>query len=139
MRDNFDKAFSMLMEFEGGYSNDPTDRGGETKHGISKKAYPNENIASLTIERAKELYLRDYWGIAGCDDLTYPWDIVVFDTAVNMGPATAKLIASQSTAWQDVLFQRARRYVQIVGKNPSQIKFLRGWMNRIIRLWEQVK
>lgn len=139
MRENFDKAFSILMEFEGGYVNDPTDKGGATKYGISQKSYPDENIASLTIERAKELYLRDYWGVAGCDDLTYPWDVVVFDTAVHVGPETAKLIARHSASWQDVLFHRARRYVQIVGKNPSQIKFLRGWMNRVIRLWEAVK
>lgn len=139
MNENFDKAFDLLMEFEGGYVNDKDDKGGATKYGIGQRAYPNEDIEALTLERAKTLYLRDYWLVAGCEDLTYPWDIVVFDTAVNMGPATAKLIASHSTSWQDVLFFRARRYIQIVGKNPSQVKFLRGWMNRIITLWERLK
>jgi len=138
MRENFDRAFSILMDFEGGFSNDPNDRGGMTKYGISKKAYPQEDIQNITPARAKELYLRDYWIPAGCDDLAYPWDIVVFDTAVNMGVGTAKLL-SQGSSWQDVLLARAKRYVQIVGKNPSQNKFLRGWMNRIITLWEKLK
>lgn len=138
MRENFDRAFDLLIEFEGGFVNDPNDRGGATIYGISQKAYPNEDIKNLTPARAKELYLRDYWIPAGCDELTAPWDMVVFDTAVNMGVGTAKLLA-QGQCWQDVLLARAKRYVQIVNRNPSQIKFLRGWMNRIITLWEKLK
>ena len=139
MRTNFDKAFDLLMELEGGFVDDSKDAGGATKYGISKRAYPDEDIKNLTPARAKELYLRDYWIPAKCDDLSAPWDIVVFDTAVNMGVGTATLLSSQSTAWQDMLLFRLRRYVQIVGRNPSQVKFLRGWMNRVIRLWEVAK
>ena len=35
-----------------GYVNDPKDRGSETKAGISKRAYPNEDIKNLTLDRA---------------------------------------------------------------------------------------
>lgn len=138
MRENFNKAFDLLMEFEGGFTNDPKDPGGATKYGISKRAYPDEDIENLSPARAKELYLNDYWIPAKCDDLSAPWDIIVFDTAVNMGVGTAVLLSSQSATWQDVLLFRLRRYVQIVGRNPSQAKFLRGWANRVIRLWEAV-
>lgn len=138
MRENLDKSFDILMEFEGGFVNDSNDKGGMTKYGISKKAYPNEDIENLTPARAKELYLKDYWIPSGCDDLQWPWDVVVFDTAVNMGPGTAKILAKEAT-WQDMLVSRAKRYSQIVQKNPSQLKYLNGWISRIVRLWEKVK
>jgi lysozyme family protein len=56
-----DAALATFGTFEGGYVNDPDDPGGETKFGISKRSYPNEDIANLTIERAKFLAKRDYW------------------------------------------------------------------------------
>ena len=49
----FDEAFDTLIGHEGGYSNDPRDPGGETRYGISKRAYPDVNIATLTLEQAK--------------------------------------------------------------------------------------
>ena len=57
---SFDHAFERLIGHEGGYVNDPKDRGGETKYGISKRSYPGEDIAGMTLGRAKEIYLRDY-------------------------------------------------------------------------------
>ncbi|MBI5843910.1 MAG: hypothetical protein HZB23_04475 [Deltaproteobacteria bacterium] len=48
------------MAHEGGYVNDPADPGGETRFGISRRAYPNEDIKALTRERAAEIYYRDY-------------------------------------------------------------------------------
>lgn len=41
---NFDLAFEIIIGHEGGYVNDPRDPGGETRYGISKRAYPNEDI-----------------------------------------------------------------------------------------------
>jgi lysozyme family protein len=86
---NFDQAFDKLIGHEGGYVNHPDDPGGETKYGISKRAYPGEDIARLTLERAKQIYLRDYWGPAGCDALPDAAKFQVFDMAVNSGVATA--------------------------------------------------
>ena len=37
--DLFDAAVSYVLKWEGGYSNDPDDPGGETNFGISKRAY----------------------------------------------------------------------------------------------------
>src|SRR6185312_16903801 len=64
-------AFKIVVGIEGGYSNDPRDPGGETKFGISKNAYPNLDIASLTLEQAQQIYLRDYWDACGCDTMTW--------------------------------------------------------------------
>lgn len=81
----WDSAFDLLMINEGGYVNDPHDKGGETKYGISKKAYPNEDIANLTMDRAKEIYRRDYWYRCKCDLLPDALSVAVFDFAVNSG------------------------------------------------------
>lgn len=82
---SFDKAFEVLIGHEGGYVNNPSDPGGETKYGVSKRAYPDVDIANLTIEQAKAIYLRDYWQRARCDELPPTVAFQVFDTAVNSG------------------------------------------------------
>ena len=81
----FDEAFKALIGHEGGYVNDPKDPGGETKFGVSKRAYPGEDIAGLTLERAKALYLRDYWDVIHADELPKHVRFAVFDAAVNSG------------------------------------------------------
>jgi lysozyme family protein len=58
---NFLIAWDMTQSQEGVYVNDTRDPGGETKFGISKRAYPGEDIPNLTLERATFLAKRDYW------------------------------------------------------------------------------
>lgn len=40
----YDEAFKEVLGFEGGYVDDPEDKGGETKFGISKRSYPYVDI-----------------------------------------------------------------------------------------------
>jgi lysozyme family protein len=86
---NFDDSFAKLIGNEGGLVNDPNDPGGLTKYGISQRAYPGEDIANLTLARAKFLYQRDYWGPAGCDAVPDLLKFDLFDMAVNQGVGTA--------------------------------------------------
>lgn len=86
---NFDQSFERLIGHEGGYVNDPRDPGGETKFGVSKRAYPREDIKGLTLDRAKAIYLRDYWGPAGCDAVPDAIKFDLFDMAVNSGVMAA--------------------------------------------------
>jgi lysozyme family protein len=83
---NFDRAFGQVIGFEGGYSNHVSDRGGETKYGISKAAYPGLDIKNLTLEQAKTIYYNDYWRKLNCHLMT---DLAtakeVFEQAVNFG------------------------------------------------------
>lgn len=79
----------MSPRIEGGYANDPNDSGGETNFGISKAAYPNEDIRALTVERAQELYKRDYWDASGAEQLPETMAVAVFDSAVNQGVGVA--------------------------------------------------
>ena len=130
----FDSAIQFVLEREGGYVNDPADPGGETNMGISKRAYPNEDIKNLTVERAKALYYRDYWLAAGCDQFTPPLDLIVLDTAVNMGVGRAKQFLSQTQDPENYLWVRLDWYRQIVKNRPASGKFLPGWLFRLILL-----
>ena len=92
---NFDKAFEKLIGHEGGLSLDPKDRGnwtsgvigkGElrgTKYGVSAMSYPHLDIRNLTLDQAKAIYRKDYWGRS--DDLPDAVRFDFFDAAVNSG------------------------------------------------------
>lgn len=86
---NFDQAFEKLIGHEGGYVNLAADPGGETKYGITKRSYPAEDIKGMTLDRAKAIYARDYWGPAGCDAVPDAIRFDLFDAAVNSGTKTA--------------------------------------------------
>ncbi len=81
----FDDAFEALMAHEGGYVNDPRDRGGETRYGISKRAYPAVDSRNLTLDAAKTIYRRDYWRPAGCEAVPEAVRFDLFDMAVHSG------------------------------------------------------
>ncbi len=99
---SFEKAFAKTLVFEGTFNHDPDDSGnwtggavgkGElhgTKFGISAASYPNEDIQNLTINRAMDLYRRDYWMPLNLDAvISTKIQEEVFDTAVNMGGEAA--------------------------------------------------
>jgi len=89
---------------EGGFQNDPGDSGNYaggklvgTKYGIAAASYPHEDIPNLTLERAGQIYQRDFWGASRCDE--WPNQIVAnlyFDFAVNMGQGTAARIIQRA-------------------------------------------
>ena len=82
---DFEDCFNRLIGHEGGYVNNSSDPGGETKFGVSKRTYPDLDIKNLSIEQAKAIYKRDYWDRAKCDMLPPIVAFQVFDTAVNSG------------------------------------------------------
>lgn len=138
MKENWEKSIAFVLSWEGGYVNNPDDPGGETNFGISKKAYPDLNIKSLTLEDAKAIYKHDYWDKMNCDNLCYPFDIMAFDTAVNMGISRASTILNNTidSNWHEYLMFRISRYNDLGKKYPQ---FLRGWINRVIALWKTIK
>jgi lysozyme family protein len=85
----FDTIIDMVLVHEGGYVDHSSDPGGETKYGISKRAYPDVDIKNLTKEDAKELYRKDYWDRIKGDELPASVACVVVDYAVNSGVSRA--------------------------------------------------
>jgi lysozyme family protein len=83
----FDDCYRLLMNLEGvDLSDHRMDPGGKTKFGISELGYPNEDIAGMTVERAKELYRRDYWLCLKLDDVKDDVRFELFEAAVNLDP-----------------------------------------------------
>jgi len=82
---NFDSAFDALISHEGGLVNNPNDKGGLTKYGISQRSYPTLDIAALTLPEVRRLYKRDFWDRAQCDKLPPGVAFDLFDCAVNSG------------------------------------------------------
>lgn len=118
---DFDRAFEMLIGHEGGYVNDPRDPGGETKYGISRRAYPGEDIAGMTLERAKLIYRRDYWGPAGCDAVPDAVRFDLFDTAVNAGPRAAIRMLQRAARANDDGILGARTLMALQGIDPMRL------------------
>ena len=86
---SFRAALDQVLRHEGGYVHDPRDPGGETRYGISKRSYPAEDIKNLTLERAGEIYRRDFWDRCRCDEMPPAIRMHLFDAAVNSGPVRA--------------------------------------------------
>jgi len=146
---NFDDAFAQIVGVEGGYSNDLQDPGGETKYGISKRSYPNENIPNMTLERSKMLYKRDYWDKVKGDELPRILGSFVFDAAVNQGvdPAIRMLQRALGVAQDGIMGLDTMRKIRDSGKEECALfmaersmryfgtrnfdKFGRGWLKRL--------
>lgn len=148
--DAFEWAFAFVAKWEGGWSNDAFDPGGETRYGISKAAYPDLDLSKLTLEDAKSIYRRDYWLAAKCDKLPEPLALVHFDAAVNQGVARAAMFlqwavgtpadgiigpktlsaaseADTASAVTEYCARRARHY----GNLSTFGHFGLGWMRRL--------
>lgn len=114
---DFNKAFELIVFNEGGYVNDPDDKGGETYMGISRRAHPNaiiwKHVDKITAKyktaktitkylkqnqeltnEIKSLYKSDYWMIFNLDkEKSQRLANQIFDNAVNRGVnATKKLL-----------------------------------------------
>jgi lysozyme family protein len=123
-------AFALVVGEEGGYVNDPQDPGGETKYGISKRSYPNLDIAGLTLEQAQGIYYSDYWGALGLD--TKPWNqaLLLFDAGVNQGVGFAKTLPPDAIG---ICVARALRYAG----NPNLTRYGRGWFTRLFTMFQK--
>lgn len=84
-----EEAIASTLKEEGGYGNDPDDAGGETNFGISKRSHPDIDIRALTEERARQIYIKEYWDVIEGDALPRSWALALMDAAVRMGPFRA--------------------------------------------------
>jgi hypothetical protein len=101
----FQKSLNHLWGHEGGYVNDPVDRGGETNLGITrstlKSAYRKGLVShsdpkKLTREEATIIYKSEFWDKARADELPAGVGHVVFDMTVNHGPDNAARILQKA-------------------------------------------
>jgi lysozyme family protein len=137
-----------------GYVDDPLDRGGETKFGVAKNANPDLDITNLTWSDAEAVYYDRYWVPGICDRLDPRVGVLHFDCCVNHGVGRAKKFLQRAVGVDDdgiigkvtlaalqsmdpvelcnkVCDVREQFYRDIVTKNPSQSRFLNGWLRRV--------
>lgn len=134
--ENCQKAIDIILYLEdrSGQGKVTTDSGGLTKWGISQRAFPDLNIASLTREDAARLYEAHYWRPLHCDALPWPLAAYVFDAAVNQGPGAAKRLLNETRNPEAFMALREERYRKTKGFD----KYGKGWLSRLKILTERV-
>ncbi|EPS3324240.1 glycoside hydrolase family 108 protein [Acinetobacter baumannii] len=94
---NIEQYLEELIKREGGYVNNPADRGGATKYGITEavaraSGYKG-NMKDLPLDVAKAIYRKNYWTLPRFDQVNTLSSAVaeeLLDTGVNCGTGFAK-------------------------------------------------
>ncbi len=91
-----DPLIDAVLDREGGYSDHPADRGGETNYGITVAVARGNGydgaMRDLPLGTARAIYRRLYWLAPRFDAVATHAPLVaaeLFDTGVNMGPSVA--------------------------------------------------
>ena len=164
---DINKLIPHILKWEGGWADDPTDKGGATMKGITlttyksyckKKGLPtptktdlrnisddrwkdvlktffwdqwkadkikNQNIANMVVDW---LWCSGKWGIV------YPQRVLKVADDGIVGPKTLDALNSyqdQKELFNLLYESRKQFYNNIVKNNPSQKRFINGWMNRL--------
>jgi lysozyme family protein len=155
MQGNFKECLELVLKAEGGWVNHPSDPGGETNLGVTKRVWeewvghPVESLKKLTKDEVAPLYEQKYWRPCYGEILPRGLDFVVFSMGVNagpgrsvkllqqsigcvpdgvIGPTTRGLISTSNTATLIAKFSETRReYYRALKNFPI---FGRGWVNR---------
>jgi lysozyme family protein len=158
MANNFKECLELLLKSEGGWVNHPSDPGGETNLGVTKRVWeeyvghPVESLKKLTKDDVAPLYELKYWRPCYCEVLPRGLDFVIFSMGVNagpgrsikllqqsigcvpngvIGPKTRDLISSSNGANLVTKFSEARReYYKSLKTFPI---FGKGWLARVDR------
>lgn len=101
-RQRFTRCLAETLEHEGGYVDHPRDPGGATNLGVTigtaKAAgldvdrdgdVDKADVRAFTPKDVEPVYFDRYWRASGCQHLPPGVDLMVFDMAVNSGPARA--------------------------------------------------
>ena len=159
--DTFDRCVAVVLAQEGGFSEDPADRGGATNFGITLATLRDwrnaevsaSDVHALTRAEATEIYRARYWIPARCGDLGPGVDLMVFDFGVNAGPATAvkhlqralgvtddgsigpkTMAALQAATPRELIGQLAEARLAYYRGLADFERYGRGWTNRTQRV-----
>jgi len=99
VKTRFEKAFEHLILNEGGYSDDPVDKGGKTIYGITSRDYPGyfttinnlfqEGNKALALKAAENFYRKEFWDSLYDEIPDSSLAFKIFDLSVNRGKRTA--------------------------------------------------
>lgn len=95
---SFKDAVEIVLKNEGGFVNNPLDKGGATNWGITQKVYEAWKGRPVTVTEMKNMprsdaiaiYKKNYWDKVGGDAIKfYSVALTIFDQAVNRGISAA--------------------------------------------------
>lgn len=150
MAHDIEMWLERILGHEGGYVADSRDPGGETKWGISKRAYPDLDIAALTASDAADIYRRDYLEPLYAHEMPAGVAFQLLDAAVNsgvgtavrwlqraigvaddgvVGPVTLKAVVRRSSSDLIMLFLAQR--IDYLTRLSTWSTHGKGWMRRI--------
>ena len=95
---SFDKDLQFVLRWEGGYVNNPNDRGGPTNKGVTQRVYDQyrvnkmlakQSVKNITLAEVSDIYKNQYWNKINGDKLSPSVAAILFDGAVNSGPSRA--------------------------------------------------
>lgn len=158
MKANFESALKSVLHHEGGFVNHPSDPGGMTNLGVTKKVWEEwvghdvdeKAMRALTPEAVGPMYKAKYWDKIKGDDLPEGLDYAVFDAAVNSGPGRAAkwlqacvgvepdggigpktLAAVASFDPKDLVEDYGKRRLSFLMDLPHWGTFGKGWSRRV--------
>jgi lysozyme family protein len=150
---DFPDALRLVLDLEGGRSDNPHDPGGRTNHGITQATYdawcdhlavPRQDVHEIPMAEVERIYRSEYWLKAGCDRLPGRLGVVHFQAAVLMGVTGAGRILA-AVEWDDA-YEDLRVYAYLTlqreklrGIAAKAPMFLAGWLNRINKTWKFVR
>lgn len=91
---SIEQALTFTLHWEGGFSSNPADHGGDTMEGITQDTYnsyrkslslPPKSVEQITDYEVSDIYTEMYWQPAHCADLPLKLSVVHFDWCVNHG------------------------------------------------------
>lgn len=95
---NFDKSINLMLNLEGGKTDESTDRGGRTNYGITQFTYnawnkkhnlPQKDVFTITPQLAKQIYKEEYWNIIKGNNLPRNVANAILSMALTDGPQDA--------------------------------------------------
>lgn len=128
---DFHEAIKFVLKWEGEGCYQVAGESWMTCYGISQRANPDLSFP-LSKEQAIDVYHGRYWLKAGCEELPTPMNLVVFDTAVNMGILTSRKLLTQ--AGNDPVKYLGLRLGEYASMEGLFSKYGRGWTRRVADL-----
>lgn len=145
MTNNYQYCLTQLLRDEGGYTNNPNDKGGPTNFGITitdYKKYINPqgtaiDVKNMTVDQAKSIYKTKYWDTVDGDNLPSGVDYCVFDYGVNSGVSRALKVKNQfkdvtdSVELINKICDERLNFMRNIRGGKDWAVFGKGWQRRV--------